>query len=52
MGSVGRKEASEGSRIDRVMSADDAKTHWEKVYATKAPEQVSWYRPHLEVYPR
>ncbi len=26
----------------------DAKTHWEKVYMTKAPEAVSWYRPHLE----
>ena len=26
----------------------DAKTHWEKVYATKAPESVSWYRVHLE----
>lgn len=26
----------------------DAKTHWEKVYATKAPEALSWYRPHLE----
>ena len=26
----------------------DAKTHWEKVYATKAPKAVSWYRPHLE----
>ncbi len=26
----------------------DAKTYWEKVYATKAPETVSWYRPHLE----
>ena len=26
----------------------DAKTHWEKVYTTKAPDQVSWYRPHLE----
>jgi len=25
-----------------------AKTHWEKVYATKTPETVSWYRPHLE----
>ena len=31
------------------MSADDVKTHWEKVYATKAPDQVSWYRPHLEM---
>jgi SAM-dependent methyltransferase len=30
------------------MSADDAKTHWEKVYTTKTPNQVSWYRPHLE----
>jgi 2-polyprenyl-3-methyl-5-hydroxy-6-metoxy-1,4-benzoquinol methylase len=26
----------------------DAKTHWEKVYATKEPDAVSWYRPHLE----
>lgn len=26
----------------------DTKTHWENVYATKAPETVSWYRPHLE----
>ena len=26
----------------------DTKTHWEKVYATKAPDQVSWYRPHLD----
>jgi hypothetical protein len=22
--------------------------HWEKVYATKAPTEVSWFRPHLE----
>jgi SAM-dependent methyltransferase len=26
----------------------DAKTHWDKVYTGKAPEAVSWYRPHLE----
>ena len=26
----------------------DAKRHWEKVYTTKAPEALSWYRPHLE----
>jgi 2-polyprenyl-3-methyl-5-hydroxy-6-metoxy-1,4-benzoquinol methylase len=26
----------------------DAKTHWDKVYTTKAPESVSWYRAHLE----
>jgi SAM-dependent methyltransferase len=26
----------------------DARSHWENVYATKAPDTVSWYRPHLE----
>ena len=26
----------------------DVKTHWEKVYTTKAGESVSWYRAHLE----
>jgi 2-polyprenyl-3-methyl-5-hydroxy-6-metoxy-1,4-benzoquinol methylase len=26
----------------------DAKMHWEKVYTTKEPEAVSWYRAHLE----
>jgi 2-polyprenyl-3-methyl-5-hydroxy-6-metoxy-1,4-benzoquinol methylase len=26
----------------------DVKTHWEKVYKTKTPEAVSWYRPHLD----
>jgi len=26
----------------------DTKTHWEKIFTTKTPEQVSWYRPHLE----
>jgi len=25
-----------------------AKAHWESVYATKEPGQVSWYRPHLD----
>ena len=25
-----------------------AKTHWETVYRTQAPESVSWYRAHLE----
>lgn len=23
-------------------------SHWEHIYGTKAPDQVSWYRPHLE----
>lgn len=27
----------------------DPKSHWEKVYRTKQPTEVSWYRPHLEV---
>lgn len=26
----------------------NARSHWENVYTTKVPEQVSWYRPHLE----
>jgi 2-polyprenyl-3-methyl-5-hydroxy-6-metoxy-1,4-benzoquinol methylase len=26
----------------------DTKTHWEKVYTTKSPDAVSWYRTHLE----
>ena len=26
----------------------DTKTHWENIYATKAPDRVSWYRAHLE----
>jgi len=25
-----------------------AKSHWDTVYLTKAPDAVSWYRPHLE----
>lgn len=24
-------------------------THWESIYGTKAPDAVSWYRPHLDV---
>lgn len=26
----------------------DSRTHWDKVYGEKAPDAVSWYRPHLE----
>jgi SAM-dependent methyltransferase len=25
-----------------------ARSHWEEVYRTKSPDQVSWYRPHLD----
>jgi hypothetical protein len=24
------------------------KTHWDTIYSKKAPDAVSWYRPHLE----
>ena len=27
---------------------EDVQDHWEKVYGTKPPDQVSWFRPHLE----
>lgn len=26
----------------------DAQAHWDRIYTEKAPDQVSWYRPHLE----
>jgi 2-polyprenyl-3-methyl-5-hydroxy-6-metoxy-1,4-benzoquinol methylase len=26
----------------------DVKTHWEAIYKSKAPDKVSWFRPHLE----
>jgi SAM-dependent methyltransferase len=26
----------------------DRETHWENIYREKAPDAVSWYRPHLE----
>ena len=26
----------------------DTESHWEKVYRNKAPNAVSWFRPHLE----
>jgi SAM-dependent methyltransferase len=28
----------------------DSKEHWEKVYTTKSPDAVSWYRTHLETF--
>jgi SAM-dependent methyltransferase len=27
----------------------EVKQHWEQVYQTKPPTEVSWYRPHLDV---
>ncbi len=26
----------------------DVQAHWERIYTQKAPDEVSWYRPHLE----
>jgi len=26
----------------------DAQAHWDRIYTQKAPDEVSWYRPHLE----
>ena len=30
------------------MISRNADIHWDAVYRTKAPDAVSWYRPHLE----
>ena len=27
----------------------NVQNHWERIYGTKAPEVVSWYRPHLDI---
>jgi len=27
----------------------DSKSHWETVYRTKRPDEVSWYSPHLDI---
>jgi 2-polyprenyl-3-methyl-5-hydroxy-6-metoxy-1,4-benzoquinol methylase len=32
----------------RASPAMNVETHWEQVYREKAPDTVSWYRPHLE----
>jgi ubiquinone/menaquinone biosynthesis C-methylase UbiE len=26
----------------------DSQAHWDRIYTEKAPDQLSWYRPHLE----
>ena len=30
------------------MEAMDARRHWNSIYATRSPDGVSWYRPHLD----
>jgi SAM-dependent methyltransferase len=31
------------------MRKSEPKQHWERVYQTKKPNEVSWYQPHLEI---
>lgn len=31
-----------------IIKSMNSEQHWEHVYGTKLPDQVSWYRPHLE----
>ena len=30
------------------MASPGGREHWERVYASKSPQEVSWFRPHLE----
>ncbi|HEY6341796.1 MAG TPA: class I SAM-dependent methyltransferase [Bryobacteraceae bacterium] len=34
---------------ERIMKLMTTQQHWENLYGTKAPDQVSWFRPHLEM---
>jgi 2-polyprenyl-3-methyl-5-hydroxy-6-metoxy-1,4-benzoquinol methylase len=43
-----RATKSTGGSLITAEIAMDIKTHWEKIYKTKTPGAVSWYRPHLE----
>jgi len=40
-----------GSRFPqpRTFLDMDVQAHWGRIYGQKAPDQVSWYRPHLEI---
>ena len=31
-----------------IVGSMSTQSHWEHIYGTKAPDQVSWFRPHLE----
>lgn len=31
------------------LSIMDSRDHWENVYSTRTPAQMSWFRPHLEI---
>ena len=43
-------QAYHGVKAHRGGDAEpmDVQSHWEKIYTEKAPDAVSWYRPHLE----
>ena len=41
MGGRAEKVEARGTRIN-------SQAHWERIYGTKAPAEVSWFRPHLE----
>src|SRR6185503_20335125 len=43
----GRRRRRPGIRIVEG-NAMTNETYWDTVYRTKAPDAVSWYRPHLE----
>jgi 2-polyprenyl-3-methyl-5-hydroxy-6-metoxy-1,4-benzoquinol methylase len=38
----------ENAMIPQQPLDTDEKNHWDAIYRTKAPDAVSWYRPHLE----
>lgn len=38
----------ENRKMKNINSETGKQNHWEQVYQTKAPDAVSWYRPHLE----
>ena len=42
---MGTRTVSQGTAHLTLL---DTKAHWERIYRTKAPEAVSWYRSHLE----
>lgn len=44
---IRKKEAI--SPINERDTMSDPKTHWDKVYASKQPSDVSWYQPHLRM---
>jgi SAM-dependent methyltransferase len=49
-----RRPKDPGIMIDKIYRCGppigmNVQNHWERIYGTKAPEAVSWFRPHLEI---